>query len=222
MPRLPVALPLPRGPVPVGDRRTLDGLACPTHEARGLVAEVHVLPLDGPIGQEAPEDLVGLGAPGDPHVREEHQVSDGLLVQLEVLEDLYPEGLGTRVTATLDGLPVQRELLVDPQEELVFEEIKVRVVPKLEVPKKPIPSHGRRLRVLRALASALKAIARTFLAWRSFLPPLLARGTRRPLRTLRRLIAPASSHLGSYRHTRTLCCPCKGPDRKTAEGHEWL
>ena len=64
--------------------RALEVRPLAVHEARGLVAEVPVLAPEGPDREELPQDRVGRCAPCDAHVREEHDVQDGLLVELEV------------------------------------------------------------------------------------------------------------------------------------------
>ena len=141
-------------------RRALEGLAGLAHEVRALVAEIQVVTLEGPDTQEGPEDLVGLGTPGEAHLREEHEVPDGLGVKLEVLEDLHPEGLGTGIMPALDGPPVDREDLLHPHEELVLEEGEVRVTADLEEPEEPVASLVALARLLRGWVAPLRARAR--------------------------------------------------------------
>ena len=101
-----------------------------------------------------------LGAACESEVREEQEVPDGLDVELEVQEDLHPEGLGTGIMPALDGPPVDREDLLHPHEELVLEEGEVRVTADLEEPEEPVASLVALARLLRSWAAPLRARAR--------------------------------------------------------------
>ena len=181
--RFPVPLPPPGTPVTMACGRALEALPRFAHEVRDLVREVLVLALEGPDGQDVPEDLVGLGAPGGPEVREEQEVPDGLVVQLEVLEDLDPQVFGPQVMPTLDVLPVPRQLLTNPEEELVLEEAEMRVFVVPEDPEQteaPGMAPMKGWRGSRTWVEGLEARAGTCTTRRT--PPLLVGGLRRPTR----------------------------------------
>ena len=110
----------------MGDRRTFDGLAGMTHEARGLVAEVHVLPLEGPDGQEGPQDLVGEGTPRGTLLSQAKEVHCGSLIDLQDQKDLEPLGGSLNTDPSLHDGPVLSEGIVHPVQELELEAAKRR------------------------------------------------------------------------------------------------
>ena len=70
--------------------RALEALPRFAHEVRDLVREVLVLALEGPDGQEVPEDLVGTGSPMLRGLSQEDHFDLRLLIELEDLEDGHP------------------------------------------------------------------------------------------------------------------------------------
>ena len=101
-----------------------------------LVAEVPVGPLQGPIGHEVPEDLVGIGPSHRTTLSQDEQVQLALLVQLQDLEDLPPKLQGLEVHPEHEGRPIGGEVLV--------QELQVVVLPPgpCRIPQVLQPSKG--------------------------------------------------------------------------------
>ena len=126
-------------------RRPLDEGPLPVHEGRALVGQVEVLRLEGPDGQQLPEDLVGGRPSREAHLCEEHEVHARLAIELEVQEDVMPETHGSKVRARLHEAPMLREDRVDEQEVPVLEELEVRVTDQLEDPEGPVAAEASRI-----------------------------------------------------------------------------
>jgi len=134
MPRFPIGAPPPPLEVLVVLRRPVEVPPGPPNQARNLVREVLVLRLEGPVGEDLPEDLVGLAAPDLSGVAEEHEVHLCLPVELEDHEDSLPLQEGLLVHPSLEEHPPNCEALPDEPEVLELVEGEVAVVDELEVP----------------------------------------------------------------------------------------
>ena len=102
-----------------------------------LVAEVPVGPLQGPIGHDVPEDIVGIGPSHRTRLSQDEQVQLALLVQLQDLEDLPPQLHGLDVHAVHEVRPIGGEVLVQELEVVVLPVGPCRI---FQVPQ---PSQGR-------------------------------------------------------------------------------
>ena len=85
-----------------------------------LVAEVPLGPIQGPIGHDVPEDLVGIGPSHRTRLSQDEQVQLALLVQLQDLEDLPPKLHGLEVHAEHEARPIGGEVLVQELEVVVL------------------------------------------------------------------------------------------------------
>ena len=140
VPRHGVAPPRPSPEVPMVKRWPLDVGPMLVHEGRALVGQVEVLRLEGPDGQQLPEDLVGGRPSCDAHLCEEHEVHGRLAIELEVQEDVVPATHSSKVRTSLHDAPGPREDRVQPGHEPVLEELEVRVIAHLEDPDGPVGS----------------------------------------------------------------------------------
>ena len=102
-----------------------------------LVDEVPVGPLQGPIGHDVPEDLVGIGPSHRTRLSQDEQVQLALLVQLQDLEDLPPKLHGLEVHAEHEARPIGGEVLVQELEVVVLPPGSCRIFQVLQ------PSKGR-------------------------------------------------------------------------------
>ena len=118
-------------------RRPVDAPARLVHHGGALVAELLVGPLDGPDGQELPEDLVGLAPAHSALVGQQHDVQGCLAVQLEDPKDGQPAREGLIVVAGLDQGPLCREALLDPDEEPMLVERLGRMIGVHQDPEGP-------------------------------------------------------------------------------------
>ena len=134
------------------------------HEGRALVGQVEVIRLEGPDGQELPEDLVGGSPACEAHLREEHDVHGRLPIELEVHEDVVPAAHGSKVRTRLHDAPGPREDRVQPGHEAVLEELEVRVIAHLEEPEGPVARTSRTLLPL-ALGLALGDLEDLLRTW---------------------------------------------------------
>ena len=154
VPRHCVALPRPKPEVSMVIRWPLDEGPLLVHEGRALVGQVEVIRLEGPDGQELPEDLVGGSPACEAHLREEHDVHGRLPVQLEVHKNVVPAAQGPEVRAGLHDAPGTREDRMEPRHEAIFEVLEIRVVAVPEEPEGPVARTTRSLLPL-ALGLAL-------------------------------------------------------------------
>ena len=138
VPRFPQLLPPPPPAVLVVLRRAVEVPAGLEDHVGHLVGEVLVLGLEGPDGEELPEDLVGLASTCKSQMGEEHEVRLRLPVELEDHEDLHPALLGHAAPAALNLAPEAREDPLDPSEELELEVLEGRVPGVLDVPEGPV------------------------------------------------------------------------------------
>jgi len=149
--RLTIVRPAPIVPVAVARRRAVDVPPRGAHLLRHEVRHVLVGILEGPVGEEVPHNLVGLGASYLTGVREEHEVHRGLPVELEGRHDARPQVQGAIVHPALGGRPVVRQAIPDEQEVLALGVEEVRVVELREEPAgrvlqiKPLPRREERL-----------------------------------------------------------------------------
>ena len=104
------------------------------HEVRHLAREVPVVVVEGPVRQHLPEDRIGLRPARLTAVSEEHDVPDGLLVELEDLEDHLPHVEGLVIMTALHEEPIDREGLVDERQVLPLVPPPAPVADPLEVP----------------------------------------------------------------------------------------
>ena len=118
-------------------RRPVDVPARLVHHRGALVAEVLVVGLEGPDGQELPEDLVGFAAADLSLMGEEHEVQLSLRVKLEDTKDAHPTFDGLLVAAALDQGPIGREAVLDPDEVPVLVKADVAMLPLLQDPEGP-------------------------------------------------------------------------------------
>ena len=85
-----------------------------------LVAEVPVGPIQGPLGHDVPEDLVGIGPSQRSRLSQDEQVQLALLVQLQDLEDLPPKLHGLDVHTVHEHSSIGGEVLVQELEVVVL------------------------------------------------------------------------------------------------------
>ena len=215
VPRDTIPCPRPAPAVVVVLRRPVDVPARLVHHRGALVAEVLVVGLEGPDGQELPEDLVGFAAADLSLMGEEHEVQLSLPVKLEDPKDGHPTFDGLRVAAALDQGPIGREAVPDPDEVPVLVKADVAMPPLLQDPEGPELDMARGLVVLWQSCCC----GRSSTVVLSGLPPLWAAGHRRCRRRARRYTMlskdgsvltrdvsnVAARHAGVMQPTRTRC-----------------
>ena len=107
------------------------------HHRGALVAEVIVVGLEGPDGQELPQDFVGFATADLSLMGEEHEVQLSLPVKLEPPNDAHPTFEGLAVVAALDQGPICRETILDPDEVPVLVNDDVGMLELLQDPDGP-------------------------------------------------------------------------------------
>ena len=133
-PRLTIPRPRPAPHVTMVLRQPVKELAGQGHHGGRLVAEVLVIRLEGPDGQEVPQDVVGLTTTDFPLMGEEHELHLSFPIKLEAPRDPEPPLEGIGAAAALDGGPTRREGFPDPQEVPVLLIREVVVVVLLDGP----------------------------------------------------------------------------------------
>ena len=118
----------------MGTRRPVDPLPGPQDQLGRLGTQVPVLGLEGPVGQQAPHDLVGLCATRQARVHQEHEVPPRLAIQLQDLEDLVPLRQCLSINTTLDDPPVPGQAGVQEPQVLVLVPVEVDVPHELHPP----------------------------------------------------------------------------------------
>ena len=96
-------------------RRAVDVPALPFHMVGRLAAEVLMVFFEGPVAQEEPHRVVGIGPADLAGLGEEHEVHLGLAVDVEAPEDLEPEVHCVLIIAPFDDVPLVGQA---PMEEL--------------------------------------------------------------------------------------------------------
>ena len=96
------------------------------------VAEVLMGLVEGQLAEEHPHDLVGMCAPDDARLGEDHHVHLGFAVDAEGQEDLVPEVGGVGIGAPLDEVPLVGEAHLDELEVLPLEGLGLREVEVLD------------------------------------------------------------------------------------------
>ena len=118
----------------MSSRRPVELLPGPQDHLGHLGAEVPVLGLEGPVGQQGPHDLVGLAATSQARVHQEHEVPPRLAIQLQDLEDLVPLRQGLKINTTLDDPPVPGQAGVQELQVHVLVPVEVDVHDELHPP----------------------------------------------------------------------------------------
>ena len=116
--------------VHMSGRRAVDVPALPFHMVGHLAAEVLMVFVEGPVAQEEPHRVVGIGPADLAGLGEEHEVHLGLAVDVEAQEDLEPEVHCVLIIAPLDDVPLVGEA---PMEELVVTPLEVPPCWSIEV-----------------------------------------------------------------------------------------